>query len=75
MKFDSPQQLLEAFRHARMVVLVDDDDERIGGVIMASAETITADQVNFMARNARGLDAAAHAQVPHRLYSFAALAA
>jgi 3,4-dihydroxy 2-butanone 4-phosphate synthase/GTP cyclohydrolase II len=55
MKFDSPQQLLEAFRHARMVVLVDDDDERIGGVIMASAETITADQVNFMARNARGL--------------------
>jgi 3,4-dihydroxy 2-butanone 4-phosphate synthase/GTP cyclohydrolase II len=55
MKFDSPQQLLEAFRHGRMVVLVDDDDERIGGVIMASAESVTAEQVNFMARNARGL--------------------
>lgn len=55
MIFDSPQQLLEAFRKGRMVVLVDDDDERIGGVIMASAETVSADQVNFMARNARGL--------------------
>ena len=55
MKFDSPRQLLEAFRQGRMVVLVDDDDERIGGVIMASAESVTAEQVNFMARNARGL--------------------
>lgn len=55
MKFDSPQQLLDAFRQGRMVVLADDDDERIGGMIMASAESVTAEQVNFMARNARGL--------------------
>lgn len=55
MKFDSARQLLDAFRQGRMVVLVDDDDERIGGVIMASAESITAEHVNFMARNARGL--------------------
>jgi 3,4-dihydroxy 2-butanone 4-phosphate synthase/GTP cyclohydrolase II len=38
-----------------MVVLVDDDDERLGGVLMAVAETIDAAQVNFMARHARGL--------------------
>ena len=38
-----------------MVVLVHDDDQRLGGVVMASAESVTAEQVNFMARNARGL--------------------
>jgi 3,4-dihydroxy 2-butanone 4-phosphate synthase/GTP cyclohydrolase II len=55
MKLDPPQHLLDAFRRGGMVVLVDEDDERIGGVIMAPAATISADQVNFMARNARGL--------------------
>ena len=55
MNFDSPQQLVDAFRHGQMVVLVDDDDERLGGVLMAVAETIDAAQVNFMARHARGL--------------------
>jgi 3,4-dihydroxy 2-butanone 4-phosphate synthase/GTP cyclohydrolase II len=55
MNFDAPQQLLEAFRRGQMVVLVDDDDERLGGVVMTVAETIDAAQINFMARRARGL--------------------
>ena len=57
MRLDPPRQLLDAFRHGGMVVLVDEDDERIGGVIMAPAATVSAEQVNFMARNARGLRA------------------
>ncbi|MFM7273182.1 MAG: 3,4-dihydroxy-2-butanone-4-phosphate synthase [Gammaproteobacteria bacterium] len=55
MRLDSPGQLLDAFRQGGMAVLIDEDDERIGGVIMAPAATISAEQVNFMARNARGL--------------------
>ena len=55
MNFDTTQQLLDAFRRSQMVVLVDDDDEQLGGVLMAVAETIDAAQINFMARNARGL--------------------
>jgi 3,4-dihydroxy 2-butanone 4-phosphate synthase / GTP cyclohydrolase II len=55
MKFDSAQTLIDSFRAGRMVVLVDDDDEALGGVLMAPAETISAEQVNFMARFARGL--------------------
>jgi len=55
MKFDSTQSLVDAFRNGQMVVLADDDDENLGGVVMAPADTITADQINFMARRARGL--------------------
>lgn len=55
MNFDSTQDLVDSFRHGNMVVLVDDDDEQLGGVLMAPAETITAERINFMARHARGL--------------------
>ena len=55
MNFDGTQQLVDAFRRGQMVVLVDDDDENLGGVLLAVAETITPAQVNFMARHARGL--------------------
>ena len=55
MNFDSTQQLLDAFRRGQMVILVDDDDERLGGVVMAVAETVDSAQINFMARRARGL--------------------
>jgi 3,4-dihydroxy 2-butanone 4-phosphate synthase/GTP cyclohydrolase II len=55
MKFDSTQQLIDSFRHGNMVVLVDDDDENLGGVLLAPAEDISAEKINFMARQARGL--------------------
>ena len=55
MKFDTTQQLVDSFRHGNMVVLLDDDDENLGGVLLAPAEDITAEKVNFMARQARGL--------------------
>jgi 3,4-dihydroxy 2-butanone 4-phosphate synthase/GTP cyclohydrolase II len=55
MKFDTTQQLIDSFRHGDMVVLLDDDDENLGGVLLAPAQDITAETVNFMARQARGL--------------------
>ena len=55
MQFDETASLLAAYRSGEMVVLLDDDDENVEGVLMAPAEAITADQINFMARFARGL--------------------
>jgi len=55
MNIDTTQQLIDSFRHGNMVVLLDDDDENLGGVLLAPAEDITAEKVNFMARQARGL--------------------
>ena len=55
MKFDATQQLIDSFRRGEMVVLVDDDDERLGGVLLAPAEDIGAEKINFMVRQARGL--------------------
>jgi 3,4-dihydroxy 2-butanone 4-phosphate synthase/GTP cyclohydrolase II len=54
MSLDSTADLLDAFRRERAVVLVDDEGAR-SGVLLLPAETITAEQVNFMARQARGL--------------------
>ncbi len=55
MKFDTTQDLIDSFRRGEMVVLVDDDDDRLGGVLLAPAEDIGADKINFMVRQARGL--------------------
>lgn len=55
MKFDTTQQLIESFRRGEMVVLVDDEDHRLGGVLLAPADDIDADRINFMVRQARGL--------------------
>ena len=51
MKFDTTQELIDSFRRGEMVVLVDDDDDRLGGVLLAPAEDIGADKVNFMVPN------------------------
>lgn len=55
MKFDSMQHVIDSFRRGEMVVLVDDDDECLGGVLLAPAEDISAEKINFMVRQARGL--------------------
>lgn len=49
------ERVLDAFRRGGLIVLADDKDESQGGVIMAAAEAVTAEQINFMARRARGL--------------------
>jgi len=55
-KLNTVDELISDIRQGRMVVLLDDDaDSDNEGVVMMAAEHAEAKQVNFMARNARGL--------------------
>ena len=56
MQVNSVDELISDIRQGRMVVLMDDDDDSNNeGGVMVAAEHVTAAQVNFMARQARGL--------------------
>jgi 3,4-dihydroxy 2-butanone 4-phosphate synthase/GTP cyclohydrolase II len=57
MELDSVEDLIRDVRQGRMIVLLDDDAERgwNEGVVMMAAEHVDAGDVNFMARQARGL--------------------
>ncbi len=48
-------EILEDLHQGRMIVLVDDEDRENEGDVVCLAESVTADQVNFMAKYARGL--------------------
>ena len=52
---NTPQELIEDIRNGKMVLLVDDEDRENEGDLICAAEFITAEHVNFMAREARGL--------------------
>ncbi len=55
MKLNTVPELLEDIRQGKMVILMDDEDrENEGDVIMAAVHT-TAEDINFMAKHARGL--------------------
>lgn len=49
------EEALEAIRRGEMVILVDDEERENEGDLVVAAETITADDVNFMATHGRGL--------------------
>ncbi|MBM4394936.1 MAG: 3,4-dihydroxy-2-butanone-4-phosphate synthase [Deltaproteobacteria bacterium] len=49
------EEALGALREGRMIILVDDEDRENEGDIVAAASAITAEQVAFMAKQARGL--------------------
>ncbi|HEV2298953.1 MAG TPA: 3,4-dihydroxy-2-butanone-4-phosphate synthase [Candidatus Acidoferrales bacterium] len=53
--FASVEEALEEIRHGRMIVLVDDEDRENEGDLTMAAEKVTAEAVNFMAREGRGL--------------------
>jgi 3,4-dihydroxy 2-butanone 4-phosphate synthase/GTP cyclohydrolase II len=55
MTLASPDTLLEDIRQGKMVILVDDEDRENEGDIVIAADAVTPEQVNFMARYARGL--------------------
>lgn len=55
MPFAPTEELLEEIRAGRMIVLVDDENRENEGDIVVAAESITAEQINFMAVHARGL--------------------
>ena len=46
---------LDEFRRGRMVILVDDEDRENEGDLCIAAELVTAETVNFMAKEGRGL--------------------
>jgi len=53
--FSSIEEALQAIRAGKMVVVVDDEDRENEGDFVMAAEKASADDVNFMAREARGL--------------------
>ena len=57
MELNTVEELLSDIRQGRMVVVLDDDAEKGSneGVVMMAAELVTAADVNFMARQAKGL--------------------
>lgn len=55
MSFDPIEELIEEIRLGKMVILVDDEDRENEGDLVLAADHVTAEAVNFMAREARGL--------------------
>ncbi|MGZ5453552.1 MAG: bifunctional 3,4-dihydroxy-2-butanone-4-phosphate synthase/GTP cyclohydrolase II [Candidatus Aminicenantales bacterium] len=54
-KTASVETALEAVRAGRMIIIIDDEDRENEGDLMVSAEKVTPEIVNFMARHGRGL--------------------
>jgi 3,4-dihydroxy 2-butanone 4-phosphate synthase/GTP cyclohydrolase II len=54
-EFSAIPEVLEDLRRGRMIVLVDDEDRENEGDLVAAAELVTAETINFMAKHGRGL--------------------
>ncbi|WP_428035140.1 bifunctional 3,4-dihydroxy-2-butanone-4-phosphate synthase/GTP cyclohydrolase II [Amphritea sp.] len=55
MELNTPQELIEDIRQGKMVILMDDEDRENEGDLVIAAEMVRADDINFMAKHARGL--------------------
>ena len=55
MQLNSVDELIEDIRNGRMVVLMDDEDRENEGDLVMAASRVRAEDINFMARFARGL--------------------
>lgn len=55
LEMNTTQQLIEDIRSGKMVVLIDDEDRENEGDIVLSADFVTPETINFMAKEARGL--------------------
>jgi 3,4-dihydroxy 2-butanone 4-phosphate synthase/GTP cyclohydrolase II len=55
MAFNTIPEILADFHAGRMVVILDDEDRENEGDIIMAAEKVTAQDINFMVREARGL--------------------
>jgi len=54
-QFSAIEDILADLRAGRMVIMVDDEDRENEGDLIMCASRVTADDINFMARHARGL--------------------
>src|SRR5216110_111881 len=55
MAFASIADAAADIREGRMIIIVDDEDRENEGDLVCSAEMVSADKINFMAREGRGL--------------------
>ena len=53
--FDTIEAAIEDYRAGKMVIIVDDEDRENEGDVCVAAEHVTAEQITFMAIEARGL--------------------
>lgn len=54
-KLNSVEEAIQDFKEGKFVIVVDDEDRENEGDLIIAAEKITAEKVNFMLKNARGL--------------------
>ncbi|MBW6500717.1 MAG: bifunctional 3,4-dihydroxy-2-butanone-4-phosphate synthase/GTP cyclohydrolase II [Bacteroidales bacterium] len=54
-KLNTIEEAIEDIRNGKLLIVVDDEDRENEGDFICSAELITPEQVNFMARHGRGL--------------------
>lgn len=54
-KFDSVEEALEALKQGKIILVTDDEDRENEGDFICAAEYATTENVNFMAKYARGL--------------------
>ncbi len=56
---DSIESAIEDIRNGKMIIVVDDEDRENEGDFVTAAENVTAEAINFMSKNGRGLICAA----------------
>ena len=54
-KLSSIEDAIKDFKEGKFVIVVDDEDRENEGDLIIAAEKITAEKVNFMLKNARGV--------------------
>lgn len=54
-QFNTIEESIEDIANGKMVILVDDEDRENEGDLCMAAEKVTAESINFMAKNGRGL--------------------
>ena len=55
MALNTTEEIIEDLRRGRMVIIMDDEDRENEGDLLISADKITPDAINFMAKYGRGL--------------------
>ncbi len=55
MELNTVEEIIEDIRQGKMVILMDDEDRENEGDLIMAAECVRAEDINFMARLARGL--------------------
>ncbi len=55
MELNTTEEIIEDIRQGKMVILMDDEDRENEGDLIMAAAAVRAEDINFMARHARGL--------------------